>query len=87
MYSRISLILAGRRPRLRMTLSPLPMPKKARPPDISFSVAMADAATAGCLVRALVTVGPMRTLVVALATTLKLRYNSRQSDWESGMPM
>ena len=65
--------MAGRRPKLRIALSPLPMPKNARPPEISFNVAIADAATAGCRVRALVTVGPIRTVLVALATTLKLR--------------
>ena len=65
--------LAYRPELLVLDVSPLPMPKKARPPESSLSVAIADAATAGCRVRGLVTVGPMRTLLVALATTLKLR--------------
>lgn len=57
---------------MRMALSPLPIPKKARPPESSSMAAMAEAATAGCLVMALVTVGPRRTRLVALAATVRL---------------
>ena len=55
-----------------MALSPLPIPKKARPPESSSMAAMAEAAPAGCLVMALVTVGPRRTRLVALAAAVRL---------------
>jgi hypothetical protein len=50
-----------------MALSPEPMPKNARPGAISSTVAMPEAATAGCRVMGLVTDGPISTRRVACA--------------------
>jgi hypothetical protein len=65
MYARMSASVAGRSARLRIALSPEPMPKNARPGAISSMVAMPEAATAGWRVIGLVTEGPMSTRRVA----------------------
>jgi hypothetical protein len=69
-----------------MALSPDPIPKKARPGAISSMVAMPEAATAGCRVIGLVTVGPMSTRRVAWAQSAIVVYISRNTDWLSATP-
>src|SRR5437773_8060861 len=76
----------GRSARLRIALSPEPMPKNARPGAISSIVAMPDAATAGCRVIGFVTLGPMRTRRVACAHSAIVAYISRKTDWLSATP-
>ena len=48
------------------------MPISIRPPEISFSVAMAEAVTVGSLVTGLVTHGPMWMLEVPAAISVKI---------------
>src|SRR5919106_137514 len=85
-YDRMSASVAGRAARLRIALSPEPMPKNARPGAISSMVAIPDAATAGCRVTGFVTAGPMRTRPVACAQSAIVVYSSRKTDWLSATP-
>ncbi len=54
--------------RLRTALSPVPIPRTARPPDRSLRALIAFAVTEGCRVTGLVTISPMRALVVSRAS-------------------
>ena len=85
-YARRSASVAGRSARLRIALSPEPMPKNARPGAISSTVAIPDAATAGWRVTGFVTAGPMRTRRVACAQSAMVAYSSRKTDWLSATP-
>ena len=69
-----------------MALSPDPMPYRQRPSPISFNVAIALAATAGCRVIGFVTVGPTRTRDVWLRIMAAVTYTSRNTDCESATP-
>ena len=59
------------------------MPISIRPPEISFSVAMAAAVTVGSLVTGLVTQGPMWISLVAAAISVKIGYTSCHRTWLS----
>lgn len=60
-------MVAGFSPMLMSAPSPVPMPKKARPFDTSFSADIALAVTAGWRVTGLLTVWPISTRSVRMA--------------------
>jgi len=64
--------VTGLRPSTRCAESPRPIPSSIRPPEISLSVAMADAVTVGSLVTGFVTHGPMWMPVVPAAISVKI---------------
>src|SRR5262245_1456566 len=78
--------VAGGAPRVKMALSPEPIPSMARPPESSSIVEIALAVTTRCRVRGLVTSGPSRTRRVLRAATVRATYSSRNTDCESATP-
>jgi hypothetical protein len=73
----------GLRPITRTALSPRPMPMTMRPPEMSCSVAWAEAVTAGSRVTGLVTHMPMRIVDVRSASSVISGYGSCQRIGES----
>ena len=59
------------------------MPSSMRPPEISWSVAIADAVTVGSRVTGFVTQVPRWIVDVACAHSAKIGYGSCHSTWES----
>ncbi len=63
--------MTGGLPITRRALSPRPIPMTIRPPEISFSVAIALAVTVMSRVAGFVTQGPIRTRSVFVAISVK----------------
>ena len=68
--------VAGFQPSIFTELSPRPMPRNARPSDITWSVAIVLAVTLGCRVSGFVTSGPRWIREVSSAATPKTGYMS-----------
>ena len=64
-------IVVGVLPSTRTALSPRPMPRSMRPPEISSSVARALAVTLGSRVAGFVTHVPRRMCVVLMAISVR----------------
>jgi hypothetical protein len=66
----------GRAPKVKIALSPEPIPSTARPRDTASMLVMALAVTTRCRVNGLVTRGPTRARVVPAAARVSATYSS-----------
>src|SRR5439155_16301213 len=76
-------MLVGGLPSTRRALSPRPIPRSMRPPEISSRTARVEAVTLGSRVAGLVTQVPSRIRSVACARSARRTYGSRHRTWLS----